>query len=202
MPLARFITGVAAALLLIVPADQSDVGQRRGPLFSQLLRVEASAETRTETVVDRFSPAAARLSDETRSLAADDDIGLLAMAFDTIGVDEAAFSSDVLRFRDDNGALLRFGAIAIGAGVDANGTYMAIAFAQKNHAEASEQLHRLEAVLRTGTSSAARRPWSDVVSIGQLSANGRVVIAVLPTRLPTLWLELERTPDTLLWWRG
>ncbi len=186
-------------LLLLVPADRPPA-VAHGPLLSALTRVVATPESRVETVVDRFTPLGARLSNETITLAADPDVALLADALDTVGVDQAAFSTDSFRFVHDGAALLQYRALATGAGVRGDGRYMAIAFAEPDHAAAVEQVKRLDKVLHSGQDEAARRPWSDLVAVERLEARGRVVLAVLPTKLDTLWLELERQPDTLLWW--
>jgi hypothetical protein len=58
----------------------------------------------------------------------------------------------------------------------------------------------LRALVSSGSSDAARRPWSDLVGVSSIEVQGRVVVAVLSTKVPTLWLSLERDPDSLVWW--
>ena len=65
---------------------------------------------------------------------------------------------------------------------------------------AHENAVRLRSLVETGSSDAARRPWSDLVGVSSIEVHGRVVVAVLSTKVPTLWLSLEREPDSLLWW--
>lgn len=185
--------------LLVVTADRA-ASAGPGPLLARLTRVEASPSSRSETIVDRFDAIGAESSDETRSLAADVDVAALADALDSAGVDVAAFSTDVSRFHDDRGTLLPYRAVAVGTGTRASGTYLALAFAQSDRASAVAQRQRLDDLLRTGVALQARRPWSDLLHVERLEVRGRVVLAILPTTVTTLWLDLERSPDTLLWW--
>ena len=198
--LVRLARVLIVMVLVSAPADRAVVTGPRGPLYSRLLRIEASDVTRRETVVDRFGEIAPALADETRSLAADDDIGLLAAAFDGEGVDRAVFTTDAPRFANAEGRLRPYRALALGSGSNKDGSFMTIGLALDNAADARDEAHRLSGMLQTGGSRGARRPWHDVLAVQKLETRGRFVIAVLPTILPMLWLQLEREPDTLVWW--
>jgi hypothetical protein len=145
-------------------------------------------------VGDRLARAPA---DAIESVAAIDDVRVLADAFDALSVQSAAFSTDVFRFADNRGTLLPYRAVATGA----TPTFLVIALAMNDTAGARENASRLRAMVESGSSETARRPWSELVGIDSIEVHGRVVVAVLSTKVPTLWLELERRPDTLLWWR-
>ncbi|MEY2450327.1 MAG: hypothetical protein QOH79_3803 [Acidimicrobiaceae bacterium] len=194
-------------LLAVVPADRGDSLAGRGRLASLLTLVPASAEARVETIVevglrigDRQLPQRpqdeAGPPDEAGSLAAVDDLGLLADAFDALSVQSAAFTTDVFRFAHDGGQLLRYSALATGA----TPAFLVIGMALPSAAAARENAARLRSVVETGSSDAARRPWSDLVGVSSIEVHGRVVVAVLSTRVPTLWLSLERSGDSLVWW--
>lgn len=197
MRLARVLIVV---LLVSAPADRTAVHVPSGPLYSRMLRIEESDATRHEVVVDRFSALGDRLHDETTSVAANDDVGLLAAAFDDAGVDSAVFSIDVARFAKPEGRLRRYRALALGSGTDKDGPFMTIGLALDNAADARDEAHRLAAMLQSGGSHAARRPWHELLAVEKLETRGRIVVAVLPTKVPMLWLQLEREPDTLVWW--
>jgi hypothetical protein len=189
-----------ATLILVVPADGQAMATPNGPLYRRLLRVEATDSARSETVVDRFSPLGPSLNDETRSLAADDDVALLARALDDVGVDRAAFTTDVARFESAEGHLRHYRALALGDGRTKDGPFMTIAVAVEDDAAAADEARRLAGMLQTGGSHLARRPWHDLLAVQSLETRGRIVVAVLPTTLPMLWLQLARQPDTLVWW--
>jgi hypothetical protein len=183
-----------------VPADTVKAGDGGGPLTAGLRRVAATSETRVETIIDRFDPPPAA-GDETRSLAADRDLWAVATAVDAAGADTAAFTTDVFRFREDRGSLLPYRALAVGIGARSGGSFMVLAIAMDDASAANAQVERFETEVRTGTSVAARRPWSELVGIERLETRGRVLLAVLTTRIAALWIDLERHPDTLLWWK-
>jgi len=195
---------LARVLIVLVlvgaPADRALTPQPGGPLYSRLLRIEASDVTRRETVIDRFGDIPPRLAEEARSLAADDDLGLLAAAFDDEGVDRAVFSTDTPRFANAAGRLRQYRALAIGSGSNKDGPFMTIGLAMDSAAGARDEAHRLSGMLQSGGSHAALRPWHDLLAVQKLETRGRIVIAVLPTLLSMLWLQLEREPDTLVWW--
>lgn len=133
---------------------------------------------------------------EVNSLAAVDDVRVLADAMDSLSVQSAAFSTDVFRFADNDGTLLRYDAIATGA----TPAFLVIALAMPDDAGAQLNASRLRAIVESGSSEAARRPWSELVGVDSIETRGRIVLAVLSTKLPTLWLSLERQPDSLVWW--
>jgi hypothetical protein len=164
-----------------------------------LLRTPATTNSRVETVVDRFTPAVSARS-AAGSLGADRDLRPLADAMDSIGADTAAFSTDVFRFAHDGGTLRPYRAIAVGAGVRSDGDFMAIALAEPDAAAALENANRLRTIVESGSGLNNRRRWSELLRPESIEARGRIVLALLPTSLPMLWLDLERNPDTLLWW--
>jgi hypothetical protein len=92
--------------------------------------------------------------------------------------------------------LLRYDAIATGA----TPAFLVIAMAMPDATSAHANAARLRTMVESGSSDAARRPWSDLVAVSSIEVRGRVVLAVLSTKVPTLWLSLEREPDSLLWW--
>jgi hypothetical protein len=102
----------------------------------------------------------------------------------------------VFRFAHDGGALLRYDAIATGA----TPAFLVIGLTMRDAAGARSNAVRLRSLIELGMSDAARRPWSDLVSVDSIEVHDRVVVAVLSTKVPTLWLSLERTPDSLVWW--
>lgn len=193
---------MVAVVLCVVPGDQMLGGVGRGPLLARLTAVEATAASRTETVVDRFLAIPADAVDGAHSLAADPDVGPLAQTFDELGVDTAAFTTDVFRYENSGGVLLRYRALAVGSGVQSSAPFMAVGFAQDDDASAREQAARFESVVRSGVNQSARRPWSELVTLVHLETRGRFVFAVLATPLRMLWLDLARHPDTLLWWHA
>jgi len=192
-----------AALLLVIvaiPADHS-ASVVRGRLASLLTLVPANAASRTETVVDtevsvNNSPVVTPARNEAESLAAVADVRVLADAFDSISAQSAAFTTDVFRFAHDGGQLLQYRALATGA----TPAFLVIGLAMPDAASARENATRLRALVESGSSDTARRPWSDLVGVSSIEVQGRVVLAVLSTKLPALWLALEREPDSLLWW--
>ena len=129
-------------------------------------------------------------------MAAVSDVRVLADALDSLSVQSAAFSTDVFRFAHDGGQLLRYRALATGT----TPAFLVIALAMPDVAGAQTNAARLRALVETGSSDSARRPWSDLVGVDSIEVRGRVVVAVLSTKVPTLWLSLEREPDSLLWW--
>ncbi|MEY2420270.1 MAG: hypothetical protein QOI95_337 [Acidimicrobiaceae bacterium] len=171
-------------------------------MASLLTLVPASAESRVETIVaaevtvGSLLVAAGRPPDEVDSLAAVSDVRVLADAFDSLSVQAAAFTTDVFRFAHDGGQLLRYSALATGA----TPAFLVIGLAMPSLASARENAARLRALVESGSSDAARRPWSDLVGVSSIEVQGRVVVAVLSTKVPTLWLSLEREPDSLVWW--
>jgi hypothetical protein len=184
-----------------VPADRPASGVGRGRLASLLTLVPASPESRVETVLAFDVPIGdVQLPlpppDEVDSLAAVPDVRALADAFDALSVQSAAFTTDVFRFAHDGGQLLRYSALATGA----TPAFLVIGLAMASAAEAQENASRLRALVSSGSSDAARRPWSDLVGVSSIEVHGRVVVAVLSTKVPTLWLSLERDPDSLVWW--
>jgi hypothetical protein len=190
----------AVLLLAAVPADRPANEHALGRLASLLTLVPASADSRRETIVEtevavgdrRLRPPA----DEVDSLAAIADVRVLADAFDSLSVQSAAFSTDVLRFAHDGGTLRRYEAIATGA----TPAFLVVALAMSDDEGARANASRLRAMVESGSSDAARRPWSELVGIDSIEVHGRVVVAVLSTKVPTLWLSLEREPDSLVWW--
>jgi hypothetical protein len=171
-------------------------------LASLLTLVPATPASRTETVVgvDLQVSTGALLTAlpmlEVDSLAGVADVRELADAFDTLSVQSAAFTTDVFRFAHDGGQLLRYSALATGA----TPAFLVIGLAMPTAADAVENARRLRALVESGSSDAARRPWSDLVGVSSIEVQGRVVVAVLSTKVPTLWLSLERAPDSLVWW--
>lgn len=133
---------------------------------------------------------------EASSLAAVADVRDLADAFDALSVQSAAFTTDVFRFAHADGQLLRYSALATGA----TPAFLVIGLAMPSADLARENASRLRTLVSSGVSAAARRPWSDLVGVSSIEVQGRVVVAVLSTKVPTLWLSLEREPDSLLQW--
>lgn len=200
---ARLTVAVAALVLLLgaVPADRPADGRGRGRLASLLTLVPASAASRTETVIGTDvalsnGPLATHARSEAESLAAVDDVRVLADAFDSVSVQSATFTTDVFRFAHDGGLLLQYQALATGA----TPAFLVIGLAMPDASGARANAARLRTLVETGSSDTARRPWSDLVGVNSIEVQGRVVLAVLSTKLPSLWLALEREPDSLLWW--
>jgi hypothetical protein len=170
-------------------------------LASLLSLVPADAASRTETTIEAEvrvgdSVLTAKPPQEKDSLFAVADVRLLADAFDEQNVEAAAFTTDVFRFAHDGGQLLRYDALATGI----TPAYLVIGLTMPTDALARENASRLRGLVQTGTSDAARRPWSDLVGVLSITTRGRVVVAVLSTKVPSLWLSLERAPDSLVWW--
>jgi hypothetical protein len=190
---------LAAVLLGAMPADRpSLVG--RGRIASLLTLAPASPASRVETVVEvdvRIGDGQVPLPvDEVDSLAGVGDVRVLADAFDSLSVRSAAFTTDVFRFAHDGGTLLRYSALATGA----TPAFLVIGLAMTSAAGAQANAARLRELVESGSSDAARRPWSELVGVSSIEVRGRVVLAVLSTKVPTLWLSLEREPDSLVWW--
>jgi hypothetical protein len=191
---------VALTLLTALPADRPPNGVGQGRLASLLTLVPADAAARVETIVSVDVMVGDRQvrppADEVDSMAAVADVRVLAEAFDLLSVQSAAFTTDVFRFAHDGGQLRRYSALATGT----TPAFLVIGLAMTDAAGARENAARLRAFLETGASDAARRPWSDLVGVSSIEVQGRVVVAVLSTKVPTLWLSLERDPDSLVWW--
>ena len=193
--------GAAVLALAVVPADRPSGSAELGRLASLLTLVPASAASRTETVIGvdvrvGDQPVSSPPGLEVDSLAAVSDVRLLADAFDSLSVQSATFTTDVFRFAHDGGQLLQYRALATGA----TPAFLVIGLTMSSAADARDNAARLRTLVTSGSSSAARRPWSDLVGIESIEVHGRVVVAVLSTKLSTLWLSLEREPDSLLWW--
>ena len=91
---------------------------------------------------------------------------------------------------------MQYRALATGA----TPAFLVIGLAMPDAASARANAFRLRTMVEAGASDTARRPWSDLVGVSSIEVQGRVVLAVLSTKLPMLWLSLEREPDSLLWW--
>jgi hypothetical protein len=190
---------VVAVLLSVSPADHGTGPSRLGRLGTLLTLVPADAASRMETVIEDEVHVGDQIvrapPEEVDSLAAVDDVRVLANAFDALAVQSAAFSADVFRFVHDNGKLLPYRAVATGA----TPAFLVIGLAMNDPAGARENATRLRTLVESGESDAARRPWSELVGVDSIETFGRVVLAVLSTKVPTLWLSLQREPDSLLW---
>ncbi|GEM_PF-7087399 len=142
------------------------------------------------------------------SLATRADLGALAAALDGLRVHAAAFTTDVARFARPSpapdgapgDALEPYRALATGIGRDGSGPFVAVAVVARDHDAAARDAARLRAIVTSGTDVVDRRPWSDLLRVERVDVVGDVVVAVLPTRVPALWLATERQPNSLVWW--
>ncbi|MBA3281017.1 MAG: hypothetical protein H0U29_02195, partial [Acidimicrobiia bacterium] len=57
---------------------------------------------------------------------------------------------------------------------------------------------RLEANVADGKSFVTRRPWSDLLTEGDIEQDGRMVVAEFRVENPTLWYRLVFQGDNLL----
>jgi hypothetical protein len=145
-----------------------------------------------------------------RSLLSARDVRPLADALDGFSVHAAVFSTDVFRFQEPSpspedaapDALLPYRSVALGVGHDGDGAFMAIALLMPDDASARVNASRLATIASSGLDANDRRPWSDLVSVRESRTSGAVAVVVLRTRVPLLWIAVERRPDTLLWWRA
>jgi hypothetical protein len=146
----------------------------------------------------------------SQSLAVAADVRPLVDALDALDVHAAVFSTDVFRFQEPTPrpndaaaeSLLPYRSVAAGVGHDGDGAFVVIALLMTDDASARVNAARLTTIATSGLDANDRRPWSDLVTVRSSSNTGPVAVLVLRTRVPLLWIGLERRPDTLVWWRA
>jgi len=96
--------------------------------------------------------------------------------------------------------LLSYLAFATGQGVDAGGPYLAIVLLHADEETAAQNVQRLEQRIREGTSVfvSSGEPWTNFIDEGDISSEGRLVLAKLHTTEMMLWIQFVLARDPLL----
>lgn len=76
--------------------------------------------------------------------------------------------------------------------------FMAVALEHADAVAATDNVERLEQIVRDGESLASAQPWSDVFEIDSIDADGTTVVARLAIDLPALWPRVVFERDSLL----
>lgn len=94
--------------------------------------------------------------------------------------------------------LAPYDAIAIGPSLeDAHRPVLVVALAYPDASIARSQARRLRALAEDGTSVAGDR-WSELVTVDEVTTDGRVVVGRLRTEKPRLWFDVVLRRDSLL----
>jgi len=94
--------------------------------------------------------------------------------------------------------LAPYDAIAIGPSLeDADTPVLVVALAYPDATTARTQAERLRALAEKGTSATGIR-WSELVTIDDITTEGRVVVGRFRTEKPRLWLDIVLRRDSLL----
>lgn len=150
---------------------------------------------------------------EGTSLADVEDLQLIADGLDDAGTYAAILSADGSQFALDRAALdlldsdqpvlEAYRAMGAGAGLDEDGTeFMVIVLIYADADAATANAATLEEIATTGSSLQARQPWSDLLTVRSIAADGRLVIGVfeVPGVRIRLWYQVIFTVDTLVAW--
>jgi hypothetical protein len=150
--------------------------------------LEATAGDRRSLADD---PDFARLAEEMAGL---DAYGVL-MSDEQIDADPlgrlAAAQTDVV-------GLEPYRALATGVTRDDDGPVLLVALVHADATAAETNAERLHAVVEEGTSLRTDAPWSELLEVEDITAEGNVVTARLRTEDPSLWFEIVVARDSLL----
>ncbi len=110
-----------------------------------------------------------------------------------------AAAAEAQRMLEEAGFLLPYTAFALGAALGEDGLPRAVVvLVHTDESTARENAVRFESIIEEGTSLFTGRPWSDTATVESATANGRVMVARLPTPAPSFFLRLMEVPDSPL----
>jgi hypothetical protein len=146
------------------------------------------------------------------SLADNDDLAVVAERLDDLDVHGAYLSTEPLRSRgptrrpDQEGtgaegagtALVRYDAVGVGTALKDKKPRLVVVLVHGSDQAAQLNTERLEANVADGKSFVTRRPWSDLLTEGDIEQDGRMVVAEFRVENPTLWYRLVFQGDNLL----
>ena len=136
-----------------------------------------------------------------------EEVRLMVDAFAARGAYAAFATADVERYRtsDPEGPVLsRYEAIGLAAALDDDlAPLLVVAIVFADDSAATEGVADFREVVESGVSALGGRPWSDLVMIREVKANGRMVVAVLdaPAAASGLWIRVPSSRDSLIAWR-
>lgn len=88
--------------------------------------------------------------------------------------------------------------VAVGAAARDGDPQVIVVLQQASAADAEENATRLRAIAEQGASIVARRPWSELLSIDDITTDGDLVVATFGTESTRLWYQAVLTRDSLL----
>ena len=156
------------------------------------------------------------------SLAGDPDFRLLAGALERLDTYTAAFSTDTAPYTVSalapklagtqsagraalvwgrswqEAKLLPFQAFATGAGLDAQGPYMALVLLNADDATALRNARLLRSRIDQGTGWVAKQPFRDFIDSAEITTEARLVLAKIRTGEYRFWYALPAAKETLL----
>jgi hypothetical protein len=124
--------------------------------------------------------------------------GFLTMDVGLLGASEGLSPSGEV---DAGPGLLPYLAAGTGAGLDGEKTVTIVALVHATDEDAAENASRLEEVIRLDSSRATRRPWSELLTVLDITTDGPLLIARFETLTTAqFWLRLVVMRDSLLEW--
>ena len=179
--------------------DSLGRGGRIAVLDSFVIRTLGTSEM--ESVID------ASLN-EVPSLADVQEFRVLTDMMHRLGAYIVFLSDEAERFKpgpalsEDMGPLLRpYEAYAMGAGVDSDGSYMALVLLHSDSKSAEDNVELLRRIMQEEHSVDQKRPWTELVDVerSQVRADGRVLLARLRGKVAGIWPGLWAVTDSLIW---
>jgi hypothetical protein len=146
---------------------------------------------------------------DRRSLADDEDFARLAEemaaldAYAVLMTGEPLAADIPIRPGDDEPdepgpGLAPYRALATGAGAEGDARFLLVVLVHDDEDTAAANAERLRTFVEQGTSAATGRPWSELLTVDETTADGNVVTARLRTERIGLWYEVVLQRDTLL----
>ena len=96
-------------------------------------------------------------------------------------------------------SLDEYGALGAGVGRDTDGFLTIFVFVYANEEAASRNVAVFEETWNNRLSMRTARPWIEYFPQGEVSNDGRALVAKLRTDYPTIWLSMVLAADNLLW---
>lgn len=154
----------------------------------------------------------ATVAGDRGSLADNDDLVPVAERLDDLDAHSAYLSTEPLRSRgptrspdqEGNGAegagtaLARYDAVGVGTALKDKKPSMVVVLVHGSDQAAQLNTERLEANVADGKSFVTRRPWSDLLTEGDIEQDGRMVVATFRVERSDLWYRLVFQGDNLL----
>jgi hypothetical protein len=137
---------------------------------------------------------------DVESLADDRDLVAVANALHAAGAYSAFLSTDEVAPGATTGGptpLAPYQAVATGPGLDGKQHLLLVALAYQDAATAKTQAARLRAIAEDGT-SVSGAPWTELVTIGEITTKGRVVLGTFVAERARLWFDTVLRRDSLL----